>query len=387
MKSLFFFLLVSCAHGQNVDKTEASDLKVGAERIEKYIDLIKDRRIGLVGNQTSVINGVHAVDTFLAMGLKVQRVFSPEHGFRGDADAGELVNAQKDQRTGLPIYSLYGNTKKPDKNSLADIDVMIFDIQDVGVRFYTYISTLHYVMEACAESGIPLIVLDRPNPNGHYVDGPVLDTNFRSFVGMHPIPIVHGMTIGEYAKMINGEGWLPGGMICDLTVIIVANYDHQTFYSLPIPPSPNLRTDLAISLYPSLCLLEATTVTVGRGTEHPFEVYGHPLFPETSFSFVPQPGFGSKEPKHKGVKCNGFHLTDSIYLRMEQLDLSFLINSNSLLNGKLFVDKEKFFNLLAGNDVLLKQITSGMSQEDIRLTWQDGLQKFALTRAKYLLYD
>jgi uncharacterized protein YbbC (DUF1343 family) len=387
LKSLFFFLLTACAHGQEAKKQSSTPIRVGAEQMHLYLNFLTEKRVGIVGNQTSMVNEVHLVDTLLSIGVQLKRVFSPEHGFRGDADAGELVNAQKDEKTGLPIFSLYGKTKKPSTQSLADIDVMIFDIQDVGVRFYTYISTLHYVMEACAEKNITLIVLDRPNPNGHYVDGPVLDTNFRSFVGMHPIPIVHGMTIGEYANMINGEDWLPNGLQCELVVIKMENYTHNSPYSLPIPPSPNLRTDLSVSLYPSLCLLEATTVTVGRGTQHPFEIYGHPQFPETGFSFTPKPGYGSKDPKHNGVKCNGYHLNDSSYLKLNKLDLSFLLNANKLLDGKLFVDKEKFFNLLAGNDILFKQISDGMSEIEIRETWKPQLGKFIEMRKSYLLYE
>lgn len=362
------------------------EVVLGANRLEVFIDRLVDKNVGIVGNQSSTIGKVHLVDSLLSRGINVKRVFSPEHGFRGTADAGEHVKTQIDDKTGIPLFSLYGNQKKPSSESLKDIDIMIFDIQDVGARFYTYISTLHYVMEACAENNIPLIVLDRPNPNGHYVDGPILDTNFRSFVGMHPVPIVHGMTIGEYALMINGEDWLKQKVKCELQIVQMMNYTHQTKYVLPIDPSPNLRTDLSIHLYPSLCLLEATTVTVGRGTDHPFELYGHPDFPETGYSFTPKPGYGSKDPKHKNVKCNGYLLNDSAYLELDRLDLSFLINANKLLAGKLFVDKEKFFNLLAGNDVLIQQITSGMSEEDIRQSWEPGLTQFREKRKKYLLY-
>lgn len=359
----------------------------GAERTDQYLQLLEGKRVGIVANQSSTVGSSHLVDSLIALNINVVRVFSPEHGFRGEADAGEHVKNEKDKKTGLPIISLYGNNKKPNKEQLDGLDILIFDIQDVGVRFYTYISTLHYVMEACAENGIGLLVLDRPNPNGHYVDGPVLDTNFRSFVGMHPIPIVHGMTIGEYARMINGEQWLKNKAQCNLRVIECVNYRHDTPYSLPIPPSPNLRSDLSIQLYPSLCLLEATTVTVGRGTDHPFEMYGHPDFPETGFSFVPKSGYGSKDPKHNGVKCKGFYLNDSVYYRMSELDLSFLINAYKLLDGKLFVEREKFFNLLAGNDILIKQITKGMSQEEIKETWKNDLEAFRKKREKYLLYE
>ncbi|MGB0915909.1 MAG: exo-beta-N-acetylmuramidase NamZ family protein, partial [Crocinitomicaceae bacterium] len=280
-----------------------------------------------------------------------------------------------------------GKNKKPSDEQLKGLDVLVFDIQDVGVRFYTYISTLHYVMEACAENDVALIVLDRPNPNGHYIDGPILEKAQKSFVGMHPIPIVHGMTIAEYAKMINGEKWLENGVTCDLTVVSCDNYNHNKTYSLPVPPSPNLRSDVSIQLYPSLCLLEATTVTVGRGTDGPFERYGHPNFPKTAFSFTPKSGPGSKNPKHKNVLCHGYNLNDSTYTRMHQLDLSFVLNANKQLNGKLFVDREKFFNLLAGNSTLLKQVESGMTEDEIRATWKAGLDQFNVIRSKYLMYE
>lgn len=388
LKSILVVLLFSCANSEvSMAGEDSVQIITGAERTDQYLQLLEGKRVGIVANQSSTVGSSHLVDSLVALKINVVRVFSPEHGFRGEADAGEHVKNEKDKKTGLPIISLYGNNKKPGKEQLEGLDIVIFDIQDVGVRFYTYISTLHYVMEACAENGIELLVLDRPNPNGHYVDGPVLDTNFRSFVGMHPIPIVHGMTIGEYARMINGEQWLKNKVQCNLRVMECLNYTHDTPYSLPLPPSPNLRSDLSIQLYPSLCLLEATTVTVGRGTDHPFEMYGHPDFPETGFSFVPKPGYGSKDPKHNGVKCKGFHLNDSVYYRMSRLDLSFLINANKLLDGKLFVEREKFFNLLAGNNILIKQITEGKSQEEIKETWKNDLNEFRKKREKYLLYE
>lgn len=363
------------------------ELRTGAEQTSSYFPLLENQKVGVVGNQSSMIGNMHLVDSLIAAGINVKCVFSPEHGFRGDADAGEHVKSNKDTKTGLSVISLYGSNKKPNNEQLDGLDILLFDIQDVGVRFYTYISTLHYVMEACAENGVKLIVLDRPNPNGQYVDGPILDTNFRSFVGMHPIPIVHGMTIGEYSKMINGEFWLKDSLQCELFVIPCQSYSHGDMYSLPIAPSPNLRSDLAIQLYPSLCLLEATTVSIGRGTDAPFEQYGHPDFPATGYSFTPKPGYGSKNPKHSNKKCNGFNMRDSLPdYRAYQLDLSYLINANKLLGGKLFVDQEKFFNLLAGNDILLNQIASGMSESDIRKTWQTGLDDFKKVRAKYLLY-
>lgn len=389
-------MITSCSFGGPTSNVKTSDsllisdenmIRVGAENIPNILDLIKDKKVGIVGNQSSLVGKVHLVDTLLNLKADIIRVFSPEHGFRGDADAGEKVSNGKDVKTGLEIISLYGDNKKPTAKQLQGIDILIFDIQDVGVRFYTYISTLHYVMEACAENDISLIVLDRPNPNGHYVDGPVLDMKFKSFVGMHPIPIVHGMTIAEYAQMINGEKWLKDGLQCKLTVVPCEGYNHNMPYSLPVPPSPNLRSDLSIQLYPSLCLLEATTVSIGRGTDFPFEVYGHPDFSETGFSFTPKSGFGSKEPKQENKKCNGYHLEDEKYQRMEKLDLSFLVNANKQLDGKLYIDREKFFNLLAGNDLLIVQLKSGMNEEEIRKSWEPKLTEFNQTREKYLLYD
>jgi len=264
---------------------------------------------------------------------------------------------------------------------------MIFDIQDVGVRFYTYISTLHYVMEACAENNIKLIVLDRPNPNGHYVDGPVLDLNYKSFIGMHPVPIVHGMTIGEYAQMINGEGWLKSSVVCELEVIECMNYTHETFYSLPIPPSPNLRSDRSIQLYASLCLLEGTVVSIGRGTDNPFEKYGHPDFPAVGYEFIPKSNQGSKNPKFKGTKCNGYNLVETPFVRVEEINLSYVMNSYEHIGAKLFSRGEKNFNRLAGNDKLIQQIKSKTGEEQIRASWESGLNKFNKTRKKYLLYE
>jgi uncharacterized protein YbbC (DUF1343 family) len=383
--------MVSCSYSSEEPKFYADfRMQTGAEQTFQYLNKLEGKKVGIVGNQSSLIGSTHLVDSLLALEIDVVKVFSPEHGFRGKADAGEHVYGEKDSKTGLPIVSLYGKNKKPTKSQLLGIDILIFDIQDVGVRFYTYISTLHYVMEACAESDIPLIILDRPNPNGHYVDGPILDTNFRSFVGMHPVPVVHGMTVGEYGQMINGEGWLKGGAKCELTVIPCSNYFHSTEYSLPVPPSPNLRSDLSIALYPSLCFLEATTVTVGRGTDGPFERYGHPDFPKvkTTFEFTPKPGPGSKNPKHNGKICYGFNLKDTVEIeRPTSLNLQYLIHSNELLNGKLFVNREKFFNLLAGNDILIEQLKNDLTEEEIRKTWKEGLDEFKKTREKYLIYD
>lgn len=405
LKSIFILLIFSCSAGNGEqpkvqsEKVAKSDVKeplviTGASQTDRYISQLEGKRVGVVGNQTSVVRrslseNVHLVDTLISRGVNIVKVFSPEHGFRGNADAGEYVANTKDEKTGVPIVSLYGKNKKPSADQMSGIDVLLFDIQDVGVRFYTYISTLHYVMEACAENNVKLIILDRPNPNGHYVDGPILDTkNYQSFVGMHPVPIVHGMTIGEYGRMINGEGWLNNGDTCELVVVSCNFYNRNYFWSVEIKPSPNLRSDLAIALYPSLCLLEATDVTVGRGTEGPFERYGHPDFPDTlEFSFTPEPDFGAKDPKHNGELCYGYSFDQEKLYRAEQIDLQPLMNAYKLMNGDLFRGKSKrMFYLLCGTDELLKQLEQGLSEQEIRATWQPGLQSFLKMRKQYLLY-
>ncbi|MEJ6756156.1 MAG: DUF1343 domain-containing protein [Crocinitomicaceae bacterium] len=398
LKSIFILLIFSCEQAEATIPSTDPPVKIlpkeptitAASYPETYIPFLKGKKVGIVGNQTSMVDDTHLVDTMIASGINIVRVFSPEHGFRGDADAGELVGDQKDDKTGLPIISLYGKNKKPYDSQLEGLDIVVFDIQDVGVRFYTYISTLHYVMEACAENNIPLMILDRPNPNGHYVDGPVLDTKYKSFVGMHPVPIVHGMTIGEYGKMIVGEKWLKGEVECDLTVIPCSKlYSHAHRWRVKIPPSPNLRSQLSISVYPSLCLLEATDVTIGRGTDGPFERFGHPNFPDSlEFNFTPEPNLGAKYPKHKGKKCYGFDLNgDSMNLRMYKMDLSFLIEANNYMKGDMFLGKKKdMFHLLAGNGLLLGQVQKGMTEDQIRETWKEDLDAFKLIREKYLIY-
>ena len=367
------------------------DLKnpiLGIDRLHLFIDSLKNKRIAVVGNQTSVVNGKHLVDTLLALNLNVVKVFSPEHGFRGDVDAGEKIEHSVDAKTGIPLVSLYGNNKKPTAEQLENVDIVIYDIQDVGVRFYTFISTLHYVMEACAENKKNLVVLDRPNPNAHYVDGPILESEFKSFVGMHRVPIVYGMTIGEYAMMINGEKWLANGIHCDLWVIPCKNYKHKLKYSLPIAPSPNLRTDEAIALYPSLCLFEATTVSIGRGTDKPFEIYGHPRFPKSSFSFTPVSTAGSKSPPQMNKLCYGFDLTKSTTKRNYEINLTYLIQAKDLLgDSAVFIDQNSFFNRLAGTASLKDQLYKGWSAKEIRETWKPGLEAFMITRKKYLLYE
>ena len=366
-------------------------LEVGANRTELYLPLLQGKRVGIVANQTSVIfknnDCIHLVDSLVSLKVEIKKVFSPEHGFRGTVDAGEEVKDGIDTKTGLPIISLYGDNKKPKPEQLKDLDVVVFDIQDVGVRFYTYISTLHYVMEACAEAKIPVIILDRPNPNGHYVDGPTLEIENKSFLGMHPIPLVHGMTIGEYAQMINGEHWLEHGLKCDFKVIPIRNYTHQTSYSLPIRPSPNLPNDQSIALYPSLGLFEGTNINAGRGTEFQFQRYGAPFLSSKSFTFTYTPieSFGAKNPKHKDKLCYGEDLKD------EKIDskvyLKWLIKAYNNTNDKSLVFNTANFTKHAGTNQLQKQIEAGLSESDIRASWQDDLNRFKKIREKYLIYN
>lgn len=363
----------------------------GAYSTQEYLGLLSNKKIALVANQTSVIRKAsgtgyaHLVDSLVSLGIDLVKVFAPEHGFRGQLDAGEKVVDQKDPKTGLPLISLYGKNKKPSSEQLSGIDLVVFDIQDVGVRFYTYISTLHYIMEACAENGIPLVVLDRPNPNGHYVDGPVLEPEFTSFVGMHPVPVVYGMTMGEYARMINGEKWLDKGIQCRLTVIELKGYDHKTPYELPIKPSPNLPNEKAVNLYPSLCFFEGTSISCGRGTENQFQIFGSPDLPETVFSytFTPEPNFGSKHPKHQGEKCFGRNLKNTD--RLSELNLEWLIEAYQNYENKnaFFND---FFVKLAGTAGLRENIKKGLSPDEIRDEWQEDLKAFQTKRKKYLLY-
>jgi uncharacterized protein YbbC (DUF1343 family) len=365
----------------------------GADQTSLYVGYLKSKNIGMVVNPTSVIGSqlTLAVDSLLKLGITIKKIFGPEHGFRGDASNGAVVDNTTDPKTGLPVISLYGKHFKPTKEDLQGIDLMIFDIQDVGARFYTYISTLHYVMEACAENHIELMILDRPNPNGFYVDGPVLDTAYRSFVGMDPVPIVHGMTIGEYAQMINGEGWLNNHMQCKLKIIKVANYSHKDKYVLPVNPSPNLNTPQAILLYPGLCLFEGTVISVGRGTLAPFTRLGHPLLKgKYDFSFTPVDIAGmSENPPEKGQVCYGLDLaqydTDAKTVK-NKLNLSFLI---AMYNA--FPDKAHFFNAyftkLAGTDVVRKQIETVQTEQQIRASWEPALSRYKIMRRKYLLYN
>ena len=410
-KSTFLFVLitmVSCGNNPETKPTSSLEentsgenlatdpIVVGADRTAEYLPLLKGKKVGVVGNQTSIIGTsalaeteaqpVHLVDSLVTLGVEIVKVFAPEHGFRGTADAGEVIKDGMDVKTGLPILSLYGDNKKPSAEQLKDIEVMIFDIQDVGTRFYTYISTLHYVMEACAENNIPLIVFDRPNPNGHYIDGPILEMEHQSFVGMHPIPVVHGLTIGEYAKMVNGEKYLNEGLQTALTVIEMENYNHNLEYELPVKPSPNLPNATAINLYPSLCFFEGTNVNEGRGTSNQFQVFGSPFLDPAvyDYTYVPEPNDGAKHPKHLGKTCYGMNLTDSP--RIDSINLEWLVGAYQNTS-----DKSKFFNAfftkLAGTTKLQEQIEKGMSAEEIKATWEDGLEAYAQTREKYLLYQ
>lgn len=386
---LFSFFVALNVSAQNQLFCNA-EVTVGAEQLNDYLPSLENKRVAVVGNQSSLIGSSHLVDSLLLLDVNIVKVFSPEHGFRGKADAGEKVKSGFDSKTGLPIISLYGSNKKPKIDQLKDVDVVLFDIQDVGARFYTYISTLHYVMEACAENTIELIILDRPNPNGHYVDGPILDLKYKSFVGMHQVPIVHGMTIGEYAQMINGEKWLPNNLTCDLTVIKCKGWNHTKHYKLPIKPSPNLPNMLAIYLYPSLCLFEGTVVSVGRGTATPFQIVGHPGFEKDSFTFTPIPSDGAKHPKLENKKCYGIDFTAmglNVIQKQNQIHLGWLIQFYKKLNlGQQFFLKNNFINLLAGSNTLQKQIIAGKSEEEIRETWDIGLAKYKEVRKKYLLY-
>ncbi len=371
-------------------KTKDKEISVGAIQTDDYLPLLQDKNIALTVNHTSFIGQEHLVDFLLDKEVGVRKIFAPEHGFRGRADAGATVENGKDKQTGLPIISLYGKRKKPLPDDLKGIDVVVFDIQDVGARFYTYISTMHYVMEACAEKGIPVIVLDRPNPNGHYIDGPILEENHRSFVGMHKIPIVHGLTVGELARMINGEKWLENGIQCDLTVIPCKDYTHNSVYELPIKPSPNLPNMRSIYLYPSLCFFEGTDLNVGRGTTKQFQIFGHPDYPNKDFEFTPVSRPGAKHPKHKNKTCYGVDLSDRPIENIRQekkINLQYLMDGYQKFPDKnAYFLKNKFIDKLAGTSQLRKDILAGKTEMDIRNSWQTGLDTYSKIRKKYLLY-
>jgi len=366
-----------------------SQILPGAYQTTDYLPFIKNKKVGIISNQSSLINGTHLVDSLLKLDINIVRAFAPEHGFRGKAEAGAHLKDGIDSKTGLQVISLYGKNKKPSPEQLTDIEIMIFDLQGVGLRFYTYISTLTYVMEACAESNISLIILDRPNPNGHYIDGPVLKPEHKSFVGLLPIPVVYGMTDGELALMINGEGWLNEGIKCELFIIEMKNYQHESEYELPIKPSPNLPNFQSVYLYSSLCFFEGTPISIGRGTDKPFQQIGYPQFRDTSYSFNPMSIEGvSKHPKFENEKCYGLDLSSkysSITKKPKQIDLSYLIHFyESYPNKANFFNP--FFEKLAGTSNLRKQIEAGWSETKIRESWQAELNSFKEMRIKYLLY-
>ncbi len=411
--SIVFFLFVStiiCAQ-----KTKVSEVVTGAERLEVYLPLLKGKAVAVFANQTSVVSSSHLVDTLIKSGVKIVKIFGPEHGFRGNAGAGEHVEDGRDKATGLPVISLYGDHKKPTAADFKDVDVIVFDIQDVGVRFYTYISSLEYLIEACIEQDKPLVILDRPNPNGFYVDGPVLEPKFKSFIGMQPMPVVYGMTIAEYAQMLILERMLATNTIYpiinidlkadnraflysknplpkfQLEIITCKNYDHKTKYNLPVNPSPNLRTMGAIYLYPSTCFFEGTIFSEGRGTDKPFQIYGHPNMPKNLFSFIPIPNEGAKSSKCYNQVCYGYDLSGSNEEVLKKVDgkiqLKYILNAYKIFPGKdSFFLKNNFINKLAGNDVFQQQIKAGKTEAEIRKSWQPALVNFKAVRKKYLLY-
>ncbi len=398
--TVLLFVLVTIPNGNFTNNEIGKEVNynqkpvpiVGANQIEAYLPFLKNKRVGIVANQTSVIfkaknEFTHLVDSLLTLKVDIKTVFAPEHGFRGIADAGEHVNDSIDVKTGIPILSLHGDNRKPKPEQLKNIDVMIFDIQDVGVRFYTYISSLHYVMEACAEAKIPLLILDRPNPNGQYVDGPTLEIENKSFLGMHTIPLVHGMTIAEYAQMINGEKWLKNGVTCELIIIPVKNYSHQTEYSLPIKPSPNLPNDQAINLYPSMGLFEGTNINAGRGTDFQFQRYGAPFLNKKvfNFSYTPKENIGAKNPKHKGEICYGEDLSNEPHIRY--MTLKWVISAYENATDKSLVFNKANFTKHAGTAKLQEQIEAGLSENEIKSTWKEGIDAFKKTRANYLIYN
>jgi len=361
----------------------------GANQIDHYKHLIIDKSVAIVANQTSMVGKTHLVDSLLSVGINVNVIFAPEHGFRDLADAGDSIKNDKDPETGVKVISLYGSHVKPTADDLKEIDVVIFDIQDVGIRFYTYISTLHYVLEACAENNVKCIVLDRPNPNGFYFDGNIADTTYRSFVAMDPVPVVHGMTVGEYAQMLNGEGWLKNSVKCELTVIKCKDYTHKTLYELPVKPSPNLPNQTSIYLYPSICFFEGTNVSLGRGTPYPFQVYGSPKLPDKGFSFTPESVPGAKNPPLLSEKCYGTDLRDAIKDKLvpsPKINLDWVIDAYRNYPGKnnFFTS---YFDVLAAGPTLREQIQKGMNAEEIRASWKDGLEKFGKIREKYILYE
>jgi uncharacterized protein YbbC (DUF1343 family) len=406
---LLAFSMAACAQSKpNGNSPATTTIIPAAERMDVYLPLLKGKKVAVFANNTSVVKGSHLVDTLIKSGIHIVKIFGPEHGFRGTANAGEAIGNAVDKQTGIPIVSLYGNHKKPTAADVSDVDVILFDIQDVGVRFYTYISSLEYVLEAALENHKPLLILDRPNPNGGYIDGPVLDKKFSSFIGMQPIPIVYGMTMAEYARMLMGEQWLSAKANAihaynittqptadtpfHVQFIKCKNYTHSSQYLLPVNPSPNLKNMQAIYLYPSTCLFEGTVLSEGRGTNYPFQLFGHPALPSTLYRFTPAPNEGAKNSKCFYQQCYGWFINGSNeQVRKQvnnQLQLSYLLQAYQLFPGKdSFFLKNNFFNKLAGNDVLMQQIKAGQTEAQIRQSWQPALTEFKKIRAKYLIYD
>jgi len=400
MRNLYFFIILvlfalSC-ESQNQDhqqkdvsviETEDTIITPAANLIDEYLPLIKNKRVALLVNHTALVGNTHLVDTLLSLGIEIKKIFAPEHGFRGNNQRGEVFSNNVDEKTGLPVISLIGKKKQPDNGDLQDVDIVIYDVQDVGCRFYTYISSMYLLMQACAKNNKPLIILDRPNPNGDYVAGPVLDTsNYRSFVGMLPIPVVYGMTAGELAMMINGENWLNTSQKCDLTVIKVKNYRHSLHYSLPVKPSPNLPNDVSIRLYPSLCFFEATNFSIGRGTDFPFQVIGYPDKRFGSFTFTPKDNEAQTNPVQEGKLCYGIDLR-KISLE-SKFTLDYIIKFYQLSGTDInFFVRPQWFDLLMGTNTVRKLIQQGKSVSEIQTSWQNDLENFKQKRQKYLLYD
>lgn len=409
MLVLMSLWLASCAAQQSSSTTPgAQEILTGAERMDIYLPYLKGKRVGIFANQTSVVGRTHLIDTLRKSGVTIKVIFGPEHGFRGTADAGEKVGNYIDEKTGIPVVSLYGSKRKPNSNDLKDVDILVFDLQDVGCRFYTYINSMQDFLETALENHKPLLLLDRPNPNGFYVDGPVLDLKFKSGVGQQPIPIVYGMTMGEYASMLLGEKWLSAkaneintynistrptvDIPFHFMVIKCLNYTHKSKYSLPVRPSPNLPDMQSVYLYPSTCLFEGTVLSEGRGTNKPFQVFGHPLYPKNLYSFIPKPNEGAKSSKHYYETCYGWNLSGNIEKVLKevnnQVQLKWLMEAYKLFPGKdTFFLKTNSFNRLAGNDILMQQIKDGKSEAEIRKSWNPGLNAFKTIRKKYLLYE
>lgn len=409
MKFLFLLITTLCCFSFCFSQDTVKTIIPGAYRTNVYVPLLKGKRIGVFANQTSVIGNTNLIDTLLKLGINITKIFSPEHGFRGNADAGASTANSIDSATRIPIISLYGKKNKPTADDLKDIDVLLFDIQDVGVRFYTYISSLQYFMEAAAENSKPMMILDRPNPNGFYIDGPVLDTGYKSFIGMQPVPVVYGMTIGEYAMMISGEGWLSTDAAnkkfawyknyaensvdtpFHFLVIKCQNYIHSSRYQLPVKPSPNLPGINSVYWYPSICFFEGTNISEGRGTDEPFQIFGAPSLPKNMFAFTPVSRQGAASPKYVNQNCYGWNVTN---IRADDgiLHLQYLIDAYKLFPNKdsFFIPSKSgdyFFNKLAGNATLMQQLKDGKTENEIRASWQSGLNKFKQIRAKYLMYD